>query len=289
MSPDPIYQGKQRIKRPSNERHMDHKQIDEINLTSACPHLAPIFRNRITGAIFKGDCGDRQHCLGARNRFRREFESRLAALTLEPKRPLFLWTFTASSLKLNQTEANVQKPDPGDPKYRANWQTLVNGLARVEHHVLRRAAKERRASYSGPKLVKTNPGSRLAIVWVREVGEDGRAHLHTLSDIEFIDHTWLTDICISNGLGFSEFRPIDKLQLRGGRVPAEIASYLSKFAPDNRWPFPKGVRLYGAARGRLPKLSPHRGFERYPWKDELKQVSNGALTLVHDDPLSLDK
>src|SRR5271166_2903103 len=95
---------------------MDRKQIYEINQTSACPHLAPIFRNRITGAIFKGDCGDHQNCVGARNRLRREFESRLAALTLEPKRPLFLWTFTASSLKFNQRQVKNETTDPGDPR-----------------------------------------------------------------------------------------------------------------------------------------------------------------------------
>lgn len=76
---------------------MNENQISPINRINECTHLAPIFRNPVTGAIFKGDCGNRQNCLGARNRFRREFRNRLEAVKLEPGRPLFLWTFTARS------------------------------------------------------------------------------------------------------------------------------------------------------------------------------------------------
>lgn len=265
---------------------MERHRIGTAHRINECTHLAPVFRHPISGAIFKGDCGDRQNCQKARNRFRREFQGRLTALTLEPGRPLFLWTFTAAGVR--QDTASVlsgQQVDLADPTRRDTWRILAGGLSRTEGQVLRQAKKEASSSYKGLNLVRGHSSARLAIIWVREIGEDGRAHLHTLGDLDFVDHAWLTDLCITNRIGFPQFRRINEEQLRRGRVPQEIASYLSKFAPDDQWYFPKGLRLYGGAKGRLPKVSHTSGFEKWRRRSEEVQSSTSHLTLLPIRPL----
>ncbi len=235
---------------------MERNKTQNFNDSSHCPHPGPLFRDHVTGATFKGDCGDRRNCIAARTRFRREFESRLARLILIPGRPLVLWTFTARTAEQDAEYRSVEKSiDRGNPLDPANWRILANGINQVETAVLRQLERQNQTKYRGPIWIKAESDSRLRSISVREVGTEGRAHIHTLSDIQFIDHDWITDRCLRNGLGFPEYERIHPAQLRGGHLPDHLSSYLSKFAPDDRpWPFPKNLRLYSAVHGRLPEL-----------------------------------
>ncbi len=248
---------------------MQRNKIQKINQLSDCPHPGPLFRNPVTGATFKGDCGDRRNCIAARNRFRREFEARLARLALVRRRPLVFWTFTSRTAEQDGQYRSVDNGiDRGNPSDRTNWRILANGINQVEIAVSRQLDRQNQTEYRGPTWVKGESGSRLRLVSVREVGTEGRAHIHTLSDLEFIDHDWITDRCLRNGLGFPAFERIHPGQLRGGQIPDHLAGYLSKFAPDDRpWPFPKGLRLYSAAQGRLPELTADHSFEKVRWTD----------------------
>jgi len=257
---------------------MQRNKIHTINQLSDCPHPGPLFHDPKTGATFKGDCGNRRNCFAARNRFRREFESRLDKLILIPSRPLVLWTFTARTVEQDARYRLVEKGiDRGDPSNRYNWRILASGVNHVETAVLRQLDRQHQTEYPGPVLVKGVSGSRLRLVSVREVGTEGRAHIHTLSDIQFIDHDWITDRCLRNGLGFPEFQRIHPAQLRGGHIPDHLSSYLSKFAPDDRpWPFPKNLRLYSAVHGRLPDLIEDHSFEKVRWTEVNQSTSTDS-------------
>ena len=269
---------------------MQRKNTKTINQLSDCPHPGPVLRDPKTGATFKGDCGDRRNCVAARNRFRKEFESRLARLTLVPRRPLVLWTFTARTAEQDATYRSVEKGiDRGNPSDPRNWRILANGINQVETAVLRQLDRQNQTKYRGPICVKAESGSRLRLISVREVGTEGRAHIHTLSDIQFIDHDWITDRCLRNGLGFPEYERIHPAQLRGRHIPAHLVSYLSKFAPDDRpWPFPKNLRVYSAVHGRLSELDADHSFEKVRWS-EFNQASStdsdAPLVLVPSKPL----
>jgi len=156
-----------------------------------------------------------------------------------------LWTFTARTAEQDARYRSVEKGiDRGEPFNRNNWRILASGINQVETAVLRQLDRQHQTEYRGPIFVKGAPGSRLRLVSIREVGTEGRAHIHTLSDIQFIDHDWITERCLRNGLGFPEYEPIHPAQLRGGKIPEHLSSYLSKLAPDDRpWHFP---RTYGS-------------------------------------------
>lgn len=257
---------------------MKRNNIQQINQLSDCPHPGPLLRDSKTGATFKGDCGDRRNCIPARNRFRREFESRLARIILVPRRPLVLWTFTARTAdqdaKYRSVEKGIDRGNPLDPR---NWRILANGINQVEAAVLRQLDRQNQREYRGSTWVKGESGSRLRLVSVREVGTEGRAHIHSLSDIQFIDHDWITDRCLRNGLGFPEYERIHPAQLRGGHIPDHLSRYLSKFAPDDRaWPFPKGLRLYSAVQGRLPDLVVDHPFEKVRWTEFNQSTSTDS-------------
>lgn len=260
---------------------MERSNHTRIHLSFDCPHPAPRFRDPITGAVFKSDCGDRRNCLAARNHFRRDFENRLAAMPLMPGRPLVLWTFTARTEAQDAQYRGVdQAIDRSDPNERDNWSILNRGVSQLQMVIQRKLHPRHRQSR--PELVRGRPDSRLALVSVREVGEEGRAHLHTLSDIEYVDYAWITDQCLRNGLGHPNYRPIE----HHGSVPIEIARYLSKFASDDRlWPYPKNVRLYSAARGRLPVSASLKRFKKIGWSNgntPTEPISSTGIILVPD-------
>jgi hypothetical protein len=138
VSSIPICMGKLRSKAAQTEEHMQGKNTKTINQLSDCPHPGPIFRDPVSGATFKGDCGDRRNCIPARNRFRREFESRLTRLHLIPRRPLVLWTFTARTAEQDARYRSVENGiDRGNPLDRTNWRILANGINQVESALTR--------------------------------------------------------------------------------------------------------------------------------------------------------
>ena len=130
---------------------------------------------------------------------------------------------------------------------RTNWRILANGINQVESAVARQLDCQNQAKYRGTIWVKGESGSRLRLVSVREVGTKGRAHIHTLSDIQFIDHDWITERCLRNGLGFPEYQDPPSAASRWSHSGPSLQLFVEVCTDDRHGLSPKNLRLYSAS------------------------------------------
>lgn len=272
---------------------------------SVCLHKAPTLYSHDRGFALKLDCGRRAYCYPVRRRWRRQLRQRLElveyrrvpflwTITARPKEQdaeFLARRFVRDRLRRGETVAPsvVAHPeslapymrearDRGDPHCKEDVAAMSAGVSRLvrlihEQHKRQRRpgydrsrkARELKREYGEAYVVRGKVGADFR-VRVKEAGERrGRLHMHAVSDYDYVNHAWLTDVACRCGLGFVHYRARETEDLqrraRSIRSARELARYLSKRihkylsegdGPDEPWPWPKHTHLVSTPRGALP-------------------------------------